>query len=445
MLYLLFTNQLLTHLSYNENIMPRQKVEFQNSHGETLAGLLETPDLSNSNQSESQIAIFAHCFTCSKDVAAASRISRSLAAKGISVFRFDFTGLGNSDGDFANTNFSSNVNDLLSAAEMLEERYSAPRLLIGHSLGGAAVLSAAHHLPKVKAIATIGAPATAEHVKHLFTSVVPELETKGEARVRIGIREFNIKKQLLDDLNQNASPEHIGNLRRPLLIFHSPVDNIVSIEEASKIFVAAKHPKSFVSLDKADHLLSNKADSDYVGATLAAWAERYINVSDTTKSSANSAKQEETSATIVSTNSDTNITINDRPEVQGSEVIVTELDDKFLRGLFTKDHEAISDEPLEYGGDNLGPSPYKLLLMSIGSCTSMTIRMYANRKKMPLEDIRVRLSYERLDHEERITRYLSFKGDITEEQQQRLVEIADKCPVHRTLENNPVISSQLES
>jgi len=399
--------------------MARTKVEFKNNQGETLAGLLETPD---SNESEIRFAIFAHCFTCSKDVAAASRISRSLAAKGIAVFRFDFTGLGNSDGDFANTNFSSNVEDLLAAAKMLEEEYQAPSLLIGHSLGGAAVLNAAHHLPKVKAIATIGSPATADHVQHLFMGAVPELEAKGEARVRIGLREFNIKKQLLDDLNQNTSSDHIGNLRRPLLIFHSPIDNIVSVDEAAKIYTAAKHPKSFISLDNADHLLSNRVDSEYVGATLAAWAERYIGLSKAV---------DETSTNI-------------RPRVNGSEVVVTELDKKFLRGLYTKDHHVISDEPTKYGGENLGPSPYNLLLMSIGSCTSMTLRMYANRKKMALDDINVRLVYERLDDEERITRYLSFKGDITEEQRNRLVEIADRCPVHRTLENNPVITSELD-
>ncbi len=401
--------------------MARSKVEFKNNQGETLAGLLETPD---TNEGATQYAIFAHCFTCSKDVAAASRISRSLSAKGIAVFRFDFTGLGNSDGDFANTNFSSNVEDLLAAAKMLEEDYQAPSLLIGHSLGGAAVLSAAHHLPKVKAIATIGSPATADHVQHLFTSAVPELEAKGEARVKIGLREFNIKKQFLDDLNQNTSADHIGNLRRPLLIFHSQIDSIVSIDEAAKIYTAAKHPKSFISLDNADHLLSNRDDSEYVGATLAAWAERYIGLS----------KAVAETKTLVST----------RPEVNDSEVVVTELDKKFLRGLYTKDHDVISDEPISYGGGNLGPSPYNLLLMSLGSCTSMTLRMYANRKKMALDDINVRLVYERLENEERITRYLSFKGDITDEQRDRLVEIADRCPVHRTLENNPVITSELD-
>ena len=410
--------------------MARTKVEFKNNQGETLAGLLETPE---SNAQAVRYAIFAHCFTCSKDVAAASRISRSLAAKGIAVFRFDFTGLGNSDGDFANTNFSSNVDDLIAAAKMLEEDYQAPSLLIGHSLGGAAVLSAAHQLTSVKAISTIGSPATADHVQHLFINAVPELEDKGEARVKIGLQEFNIKKQLLDDLNNNADAKHIGDLRRPLLIFHSPIDNIVSVDEAAKIYTAAKHPKSFISLDQADHLLSNRHDSEYVGLTLAAWASRYLDI-DTSEFEASSGTA---------------------PKVEHGEIIATELNKKFLRGLYSDSHQLLSDEPVKVGGGNQGPSPYDLLLMSLGSCTSMTIRMYANFKKIPMEDVTVRLTHERLDADEceecegrsgkveRITRFISFKGDLTDEEKQRLIKIADKCPVHRTLENEPVVSTKL--
>lgn len=411
--------------------MSRIKVEFKNDQGETLAGLLETPE---SNQSAIHYAIFAHCFTCSKDVAAASRISRSLAKKGIAVFRFDFTGLGNSDGDFANTNFSSNIQDLLSAAQMLEDDFKAPSLLIGHSLGGAAVLSAAHQLPSVKAVSTIGSPATADHVQHLFADAVSELEQEGEARVRIGIREFNIKKQLLDDLNHNNSADHIARLRRPLLIFHSPVDNIVSIDEAAKIYTAAKHPKSFISLDNADHLLTNRDDSEYVGLTLSAWASRYLEM--------DSHEFEDATTTA--------------PKVEQGEVIVTELNQKFLRGIYSDSHQFLSDEPVRAGGKNAGPSPYDLLLMSLGSCSSMTIRMYANFKKLPLDDIKVRLVHERLEADdceecegrtgkvERITRYISLKGELTEEQRKRIVEIADRCPVHRTISHDPIITSRLE-
>lgn len=410
--------------------MARTKVEFKNSQGETLAGLLETPD---TNKKALRYALFAHCFTCSKDVAAASRISRSLANKGIAVFRFDFTGLGNSDGDFANTNFSSNIRDLIAAAKMLEKDYQAPSLLIGHSLGGAAVLSAAHQLPKVKAIATIGSPATADHVQHLFMNAVPELEEKGEARVKIGVQEFNIKKQLLDDLNNNADAQHIGKLKRPLLIFHSPIDTIVAVDEAAKIYQSAKHPKSFISLDNADHMLSNRHDSEYVGLTLSAWASRYLEI-DSTEFEASTGSA---------------------PDVEQGEVIVTELNQKFLRGLYSDSHQMLGDEPVSMGGNNEGPTPYDLLLMSIGSCTSMTIRMYANFKKIPMEDVTVRLTHERVDADEcedcegrtgnveRITRFISFKGNLSKEQKQRLLKIADKCPVHQTLENEPILRTQL--
>ncbi|CAA6813120.1 MAG: Bll2902 protein [uncultured Thiotrichaceae bacterium] len=412
--------------------MPRIKLEFPNSEGQLLAGLLETPD---SGTPVKQFALFAHCFTCSKDVSAASRISRALAAKGIAVLRFDFTGLGNSDGDFANTNFSSNIQDLLAAAEKLEQDYQAPTLLIGHSLGGAAVLSAAHQLPSVKAIATIGAPATADHVQHLFQHAIPELEAAGQAEVTIGLRKFNVKKQLLDDLNAHGSAEHIAKLKAALLIFHSPVDSIVSINEAAKIYQVAMHPKSFISLDQADHLLSNKIDSEYVADTLTAWAGRYLELD-----AINAAGMDALKAPVVANN----------------DVVVTEADKKFLRGLFSNSHQLLADEPLSVGGSNLGPTPYDLLLMSLGACTSMTIRMYANLKKIPVEDIDIQLSHDRIHADdcvecgderqgkvERISRVITLKGDLTEAQRQRLLAIADRCPVHRTLESDPVITSRL--
>lgn len=255
--------------------MNRVKVEFTASSGQKLAGLLELP---NSVQPVLYYALFAHCFTCGKDIAAASRISRQLADQGIAVLRFDFTGLGNSDGDFANTNFTSNVEDLVAAAKMLETEYAAPKLIIGHSLGGAAVLAAVDKIPSIEAVATIAAPSTAHHVQHLFANSKADIDAHGEAKVKIGLREFTIKKQLIDDLDQYADLQHISRLRRPLIVFHSPLDNIVSVDEAGKIFTAAKHPKTFISLDTADHLLSKKEDSVYVAKTLATWAERYIAV-----------------------------------------------------------------------------------------------------------------------------------------------------------------------
>ena len=407
--------------------MGRMKLEFENDTGEILAGLLETPP---DNLATASYAIFAHCFTCGKDIAAASRISRALAARGIAVLRFDFTGLGNSDGDFANSNFSSNVQDLLAAAGKLKSDFVAPQLMIGHSLGGAAVLSAAQQIESIKAVATIGSPATASHVEHLFQAGADLITKQGEATIGIGGRQFLIKKQMLDDIDRYNSTAGIKNLNAALMVFHSPVDNIVSIDQAAEIYQAAKHPKSFISLDDADHLLSKANDANYVGATLAAWASRYLEIDDY--------------------NDATNRV--EQPALAAGEVLVTELDKKFLRAMFSDSHRLLADEPVKYGGSNLGPSPYDLLLMSLGACTSMTMRMYASRKKLPLDDIKIKLVHQRVHAEdcvdcndkiERITRSISLKGNLNAEQKQSLMAIADKCPVHRTLENDPQIVTEL--
>jgi putative redox protein len=347
-----------------------------------------------------------------------------MAARGIAVLRFDFTGLGNSDGDFANTNFSSNVADLLAAAAALEKDYAAPALLIGHSLGGAAVLAAAQQLPSVKAVATIAAPATADHVRHLFRDIERELATDGEAVARIGTRTFAVKRQLLDDLDRYNDASHLADLRRALLVFHSPVDTIVGIDEAAKIYQAARHPKSFISLDDADHLLSRRDDAEYVAETLVAWAGRYLGLGR------HAFEPSHGSA----------------PDVEPGDVWITELDKRFMRGTFTASHQGVSDEPLAFGGRNQGPSPYDLLLMALGSCTSMTLRMYANHKQWPLEDVQVRLRHERVHADdcadcsdgnpriERITREVILRGDLSDAQRQRLLQVANRCPVHRTLE-----------
>jgi uncharacterized OsmC-like protein/alpha-beta hydrolase superfamily lysophospholipase len=400
--------------------VPRITLEFPNEQGQVLSGLLETPP---GNLPVGHIALFAHCFTCSKDVAAATRISRALAARGIAVLRFDFTGLGNSDGDFSNTNFSSNVQDLLAAARKLEEDYSAPQLLIGHSLGGAAVLLAAGELPAVKAVATIAAPATADHLRHLLKESAEEIESAGEATVQLGGREFRVRRQLLEDLDKHDSAEHIRKLGRALLVYHSPLDTIVSIDEAARIYRSAMHPKSFLSLDGADHLLSRPEDSDYVATTLAAWASRYLDLE------ARPAVYQDSRL----------------PQVDEHEVLVTEMDKKFLRGLYSGNHRWMADEPRVYGGTDLGPNPYDLLLMSLGACTSMTVRLYANHKNMPLSDIKVRLRHKRVHEEdsedcegedrrlEIISLQLELTGDLNDDEREKLLKIAGRCPVNRTL------------
>lgn len=408
--------------------MPRIKAEFINDQGERLAGLLEMPV-----EKPKAYALFAHCFTCSKDIAAASRITRALSAYGIATLRFDFTGLGNSDGDFANTNFSSNLDDLIAAAQFLYDEYDPPSLLIGHSLGGAAVLAAAHEIESVKALVTIGAPASANHIEHLFARDKPNIEA-GAATIHLGGRSFTIKRQFLQDVERYSSTEHIAALNAPLLVLHSPLDTIVSINEASRIFQAARHPKSFISLNKADHLLSKREDSEYVAGVIAAWASQFLELG--------SRAAEIT--TVASAN------------VESGAVLVTEKDQNFLRGIVTEHHQLLSDEPKSVGGSDRGPNPYELLLAALGSCTSMTIRMYANRKKIPLDDVAVTLKHSRVhakDCEEcesssgqvdLIQREITFKGDLSDEQRDKLFAIADRCPVHRTLENEIRIESTMK-
>ncbi len=404
-----------------ENNMSFEKVSFSNSQGEQLSARLEFP----SGQEAHNYAVFAHCFTCDKNLTAVKNIARALNNKGIAVLRFDFTGLGESEGEFEETNFSSNVADLVCAADFLEENYKAPSLLIGHSLGGAAVIFAASKILSIKAIATIGAPSSPAHVQHLFKSSVEEINETGEARVVIAGRSFTIKRDFLEDIESKPMGDILKNLRIPILVMHSPQDNIVGIKNAKEIYSHAHHPKSFVSLDQADHLLSKKEDSVYVGKIIASWSERYLDI----------PKKE-----IVKTSHQVAASI-------GNDTYTTE--------IIAGNHLILADEPKEFGGNDFGPSPYGYLASALGACTAMTLRMYANRKKWNLEKVIVHVDHGK-DHApdsdkastfgrkiDVFKREIELFGNLDEEQKARLLEIADKCPVHKTLESSSIIETKL--
>ena len=402
----------------------RKRITFANAAGVQLAAAPELPE-----REPRAYALFAHCFTCGKDIAAASRIARSLAANGIAVLRFDFTGLGGSEGDFANTNFSSNIADLLAAADFLRTEYQAPQLLVGHSLGGTAVLAAASGIPEARAVVSIGAPASADHVVELFAAEVEEIETKGDALVALAGREFRVQRQFLDDVRSQTLQHSLGTLRKALLVMHAPLDRVVDIEQASSIFAAARHPKSFVSLNDADHLISKLEDAQYIAQTIVAWAQSYL--------------------TPVATESG--------PAVASGELLIEEGNQKFLRDVRSDDHSWVADEPKSMGGNNLGPDPYEHLLAALGTCTSMTIRMYANRKGWPLDDVQIQLNHSRehgADCDECdtkparidvLSRTIRLEGALDAVQRARLLEIADRCPVHRTLVGELRIDTQLQN
>ncbi len=405
--------------------MRSEKLTFRNDEGDTLAARLDLP----ADNEPVAYALFAHCFTCNKNLRAVGHISRALTEARIAVLRFDFTGLGESEGDFQDTNFSSNVDDLIRAASLLEERYQAPRILVGHSLGGAAVLQAAHRLPSVVAVATIGSPAEPEHVTHLLASRREEIERNGVAEVRLAGRQFTIRKHFLDDLAATRMKDTLRNLGKALLIFHSPVDDTVEIANAARLFQAARHPKSFVSLDRADHLLSQEADSLYVGQVLAAWARKYLPAVETP-----------TQKTLE----------------EGNRVVVRTESGGFRSEVMVRDHALVADEPRDIpGGSDAGPTPYDLLLAALGACTTMTLQMYAQRKKLPLEAATVRLTHNRIHAQDcddcetqtglidHIQRELELSGPLDSAQQSKLLEIADKCPVHRTLHSEIHITTRL--
>jgi uncharacterized OsmC-like protein/alpha-beta hydrolase superfamily lysophospholipase len=402
-------------LPEQENAMPAERFDFPNAAGERLAALLDRP----AGQPRA-FALFAHCFTCGKDIRAAKRIAEGLTARGIAVLRFDFTGLGASEGEFANTNFSSNVADLVAAANHLRHTHQAPAILIGHSLGGAAVLAAAGEVPEARAVVTIAAPADPSHVTGLLKDRVEEIRARGEVEVTLAGRAFRIRREFLDDVAEQRLDERIRNLRKALLVMHAPTDAIVGIDNASHIFLTAKHPKSFVSLADADHLLSKKRDDVYVADVIAAWSERYLDMAPTPEAAA----------------------------VAPGTVVVTETrQGKFQQTIAAGRHSLLADEPVDVGGLDSGLAPYDLLLAGLGACTAMTLRLYAERKQLPLERVSVKLSHARIhaaDCEtcetkegmlDRIDKEITVEGPLDEEARARLLEIAEKCPVNRTLKS----------
>lgn len=406
--------------------MQTKKLTFENASGDKLSALLDLPV----NPVPNAFALFAHCFTCTKNIKAAYNISNALKQAGIAVLRFDFTGLGESEGDFSETGLSSNVEDLVAAADFLKKEYEGPKILIGHSLGGAAVLQAADRIDAAKAVVTIAAPGDPKHLEKHLAGGREQLEKEGKAEIEIGGRFFSVKKQFFDDLDANRMKEAIGKLRRKaLLILHSPIDNIVGIDNAATIYTAAKHPKSFVSLDQADHLLSGERDSFYAGEIIAAWARKYIGIPMEKIRPA----EEEDHRVVARTGSS-----GYRTEISAS------------------GHDLIADEPKSLGGGDMGPNPYDFLVAGLGACTTMTLRMYADRKEWPLDEITTRLNHRKVHADacedcetesgklDEIDREIEVKGDLSEEQRKRLLEIADKCPVHRTLHSEIKVRTRLK-
>jgi putative redox protein len=404
--------------------MSTERFQFTGEGGHQLAASLDMPD-----GEPLAYALFAHCFTCGKDVLAAKRIAVALASRGIAVLRFDFTGLGSSEGDFANSTFSSNVADLVRAADHLRETRKAPAILIGHSLGGAAILAAAGRIPEAKAIVTIAAPSDPAHVTGLFRDRIEDIRKHGKVQVSLAGRPFHISREFLDDIAEHRLMTDVTNLHKALLIMHSPTDDTVGIENATRIFVAAKHPKSFMSLAGADHLLTQRRDTAYVADVIAAWVTRYI---DPVASNMATASDETPRPVTVR-------------ETRAS---------KFQQTVSIGRHRLLADEPVAVGGEDSGPGPYDLVLAGLGACTSMTMRLYADRKSLPLERTTVTLKHSKIHAEDcaecetkagmvdQIDRFIVMEGDLDADQRKKLMEIADKCPVHRTLTSEVHITTR---
>ncbi|MEL6891519.1 MAG: bifunctional alpha/beta hydrolase/OsmC family protein [Actinomycetota bacterium] len=407
-----------------------ERVSFPGGAGHDLAARLDLPA-----GPPRAFALFAHCFTCGKDLRSATRLATALTDAGLGVLRFDFTGLGGSDGEFANTDFSSNTSDLVAAIDWLRREHRAPQILIGHSLGGAAVLSVAGDIPEVEAVVTIGAPSDTEHLTHLFDSSIDEISSRGEACVSLAGRDFTIRDDFLADLREHRVLERVESMRKPLLVLHSPIDDTVAPEHARRIFDAARHPKSFVALDAADHLLSAADGAEFAASVIAAFAARHTN--------------DESGALTA-------------PAATAPVVVAETAQGPFLNHVVVGSHHLLADEPTSIGGFDAGPAPYDFLGAALGACTSMTLRMYADRKGLPLDRVTVEVDHAKVhaddcvecaDNEtltgrsgmiDRFERRITIEGDeLTDAQRQRLLEIADRCPVHRTLEHASAIATEL--
>ena len=396
----------------NRMTMKSKKVTFENAEGHKLSARIELPV----DERPHAFALFSHCFTCSKSLTAVRQITRALAMSGFGTLSFDFTGLGDSEGEFEATNFSTNISDLVAAAQFLEVNYEAPSLLVGHSLGGTAIMHASELIPSARAVVTVGSPYQPKHVAHLFTGSLEDMERDGQAEVSIGGRPFCIQRQFVQDIESKDSATVVKGLGKAFLIFHSPQDRVVGIDNAADMYAVAKHPKSFVSLDGADHLLMNKADAEYVGEVIASWTKRYIPVP-----------------------SPESVTTESR-------LVASSTENKFTVEIQTGSHRFLGDEPLDVDGHDAGPTPYDFLLASLGTCTTMTVKMYADFKKIPYDQIRTHVSHQKAyAHDQKaadgkgqqideLERKLEVTGDLTDQQREKLLQIADKCPVHRTFE-----------